>query len=74
MAYTTEKIFDREHAGTERVLTVKPNGGGVVIAYEHAPDEFLTFETITGTTVKLIKFGQGRVKITPSGGAEFNIV
>lgn len=71
--YTTTQIFGPFSSPKEYILTVKANGGSVAISVEHADGVFMPSTTVTVDSAQRFFMGCAKVKLTPSGGAEFGL-
>lgn len=71
--YTTEQTFGPEREA-RYILTVKPNGGSVTVAIEHAPGVFITSDVYTVAGVHYVTWDRAKVRVTPTVGAEFNVI
>jgi hypothetical protein len=67
--YAVTRTFDR--VSGERVLSVKVNGGTLVVDCAHGA-EWVTFRTFTEDTAEVVNFSNSRVyRFTPAGGATY---
>lgn len=67
--YTTTQVFST--ISGKRVLSVKSNGGSVVVACKHGAD-WITMKTYTVDTVEVIDFVDSRdYRFTVAGGATY---
>ena len=63
------QFYDR----APRVLTVKANGGSVVVQAQ-AGASWITTDTYTTDAAVEVFFGRSLVRVVPSGGAEFEVL
>lgn len=64
----------REFTGLQgkKLISVLAGTGSVTLEVEHGDDNWITFDTITSDTFKVVNFGYGRVfRVTVSGDASF---
>lgn len=71
--YTTAQTFGPERKA-RYILTVKANGGAVEVAIEHSPGVFVVADTFEEDGAHYVTWDRAKVRVTPSGGAEFNLV
>lgn len=72
-AFTTEQIFEPEQLAAY-ILTIKANGGQVTVSIEHSPGVYVVADTFTADGAHAVRYDRCRFKITPTGGAEFNLI
>lgn len=72
--FNATKVFDPVRAQPTLILTVKANGGSVLLEIQHSPGVFVTAELFTADTAKAIYLGGATFRLTPTGGAEYNLV
>ena len=71
--YTAEKVFKGENVhGNDSLLVVSANGGSVELAYGMADGSFVVVDTITESAAAVFD-NRMDVKITPSGGAVYDV-
>lgn len=67
--YTAQQVFST--ISGKRVVSVKANGGSVVVACKHGAD-WITFKTFTADGAEVVDFVDGRdYRFTPAGGATY---
>lgn len=67
--YTVETVFST--VSGRRVVSVKANGGSVVVACKHGAD-WVPFKTFTSDGAEVVDFLNSRhYRFTPSGGATY---
>ena len=69
MSYNTQKTFAM--ASQRRCLTLRANGGSILIEVEHAEGVWLQAGTFDANGVYEIYFGAATIRITPQGGADY---
>ena len=71
--FSTQKTFDGEKA--VRLMTVKANGGTVLVEALHSanPEVWVTAATITEDGVYEVNFDILQARFTPSGGATYGL-
>jgi hypothetical protein len=55
------------------ILTVKANGGAVAVEVEHAPGVYVVSDTYTVDGAHYVTWDRAAIRVTPTGGAEFNL-
>lgn len=70
--YSATKVFDSITG--ERVISVDANGGSVVIQVQHGTNNWITVETISTGSAKVLNFGTNRIyKFVVNGSATYAI-
>lgn len=70
--YTATRTFENIHG--PRVISVDANGGSVALEIQHGSANWITVETFTSDTAKVLDFGRGRIyKFVVTGSATYAI-
>lgn len=72
-AFTTEQVYEPEPTA-RYILTIKANGGSVAVSIEHSPGVYVVADTFTADGAHAVNYDRCRFKVTPAGGAEFNLI
>jgi hypothetical protein len=73
MAFSATHDFGGTYRGETRVLSVKANGGTVLVQVEHDSGVWVTSDTISADYAGELTFGYAKVRIVPVGGATFAV-
>lgn len=71
--FTTTQDFGPMLNARPFILTIKANGGSVKLSVEHAPGVYVTAQTYSADGAHQLFPGQAAFRLTPAGGAEFNL-
>jgi uncharacterized protein (DUF2345 family) len=71
---TTQRIFNTTGARLERTLTVKTNGGQVTIEASFDGIDWVLTDTIQIGGGYVVFQGKAMVRVTPTGGAEYEYI
>lgn len=76
MKYSTEQTFlPTQFSGPNRTIVVKANGGKVEVfaPLDLEANQWIKTGEYASDTVDCFFHGNAKIKVTPSGGAEFNV-
>jgi hypothetical protein len=76
MFTTTETFYPHMPSKFERILLSKTNGGSILVEalLDEATNEWVTTDTISSDGATQLVFGNVVVRVTPSGGAVYNVL
>tara|TARA_R110000787_G_scaffold240069_1_gene346290 strand:+ start:93 stop:320 length:228 start_codon:yes stop_codon:yes gene_type:complete len=71
---TTQRSFNTSGARLERTITVKTNGGTVTIEASFDGIDWQLTDTIRSSGGYVVFQGKAMLRITPTGGAEYDYI
>jgi uncharacterized protein (DUF2345 family) len=71
---TTQRAFNTTGARLERTITVKTNGGSVTLEASFDGVSWLLTDTIQLNGGYVVFQGKAMVRVTPTGGAEYEFI